>query len=502
MRHPHRPASIFIGILGVASLCAQTPSRYGGKNGWYKGNTHIHTTGSDGELALGAAAKFYHDNDYDFIAITDHRVFFADRAAVFTPRRSAFLIIPGEEYHESGSGSVFPSNHTTVLNASGALGAMAATWTSKAELYSKVAALAASKGGFPILNHPNYNGLVTVGDIMKISGLFHFEIFNGATAHDNYGMYSRIPSTEAQWDSLLTLGAKFYGVGSDDAHRFTARPNTHNPLTAWSMLKTANLTAAGVLDAYRRGRFYATNGVILQDLRDSLGLYTVVIDTASTRVELRRRDSSGFVNPGRPVAAGTPGYRIDFIGPRGQVLKTVVGDSARYQATHAHAYVRARVVLLRTISAQGAPYDNATFKRADYVKNNNLTREEFHAWGQPYFTDGRREGPPLVFGCTNPAFLEYDAKANVMDSSKCLNRSVRLQVGGRASRPEGGLALSISPDFGDYVIEIHSLGGKQVRSLPSNPARHHRVAGLVRMGTYVVRIKGERKTLLRKITLP
>ena len=39
---------------------------------WYKGNTHAHSTRSDGRLTPEAVARLYRDAGYDFLAITDH----------------------------------------------------------------------------------------------------------------------------------------------------------------------------------------------------------------------------------------------------------------------------------------------------------------------------------------------------------------------------------------------------------------------------------------------
>ena len=43
------------------------------RGNWYKGNLHMHTTVSDGELDPVEAISVYREAGYDFIAITDHR---------------------------------------------------------------------------------------------------------------------------------------------------------------------------------------------------------------------------------------------------------------------------------------------------------------------------------------------------------------------------------------------------------------------------------------------
>ncbi|MBR2262926.1 MAG: hypothetical protein IJ917_01045, partial [Firmicutes bacterium] len=42
-------------------------------NTWYKGNLHMHTQVSDGDLPFEEAVALYRKAGYDFLAITDHR---------------------------------------------------------------------------------------------------------------------------------------------------------------------------------------------------------------------------------------------------------------------------------------------------------------------------------------------------------------------------------------------------------------------------------------------
>jgi hypothetical protein len=491
--------AIIIGLVMSAAFvpAASAQGRYAGKNGWYKGNTHLHTNRvGGGDLAPGQAAKWYHDNDYDYIVLTEHRIFLSNQDAQFQPRRPDFLIIAGEEFN---SLTGYGNNHATIMNATGALGDIAPGSTSHVDFFNRVHDLAVSKGGYPIINHPTWARQVSSDQFLQFKGYLHFELFNGCTDTDTYGIFGTgAPAIEPMWDTILTRGGKYYGVGTDDFHQFIKRPEACNPGSGFTMLKAASPTYPNILDAYKKGRFYATSGVILKDLDATLGLYRIKIDTAATRAELLRRDTARFANPAHPVLTGTPGFKIDYIGPEGRVLKTIIGDSAHYQVTNSHAYVRARVTFLRDILPNQAPYDNS-LHQADYVKNNNLTKEEYYAWGQPFFTDARREGPALVFGCTDSAYLEYDPKANVLDSASCKNRSLSISRAGKTAHPgEGGFIIAVAEEYGDYAIEILTLGGKTIRKLRPNPSRRHAVTGLTRMGLYVVKIRTARKTITRR----
>jgi hypothetical protein len=239
---------------------------------------------------------------------------------------------------------------------------------------------------------------------------------------------------------------------------------------------------------------------MLKDISSTLGLYKVAVDPVRTSAELTRRDTSRLANPARPVKTGNPGFRIDFIGPGGKILKAVAGDSASFQATNDIAYVRCRITYLRAHTAASAPYDNR-LKQADYVKANAIAKEEYYAWGQPYFTDARREGPPLIFGCMDPAYFEYDEKANVAQPGACKNRNtgIRIHPGGDG-RP--GLTVEVAPELGRYELALQGLNGKLIRREAGNASRRHTLDGLAAHGTYIVALRGERKILRKRLTLP
>jgi hypothetical protein len=60
-------------VAGAASAQGFELKAGGGKQ-WYKGNTHTHTLWSDGEAAPEHAAKWYKDEGYNFLVLSDHNV--------------------------------------------------------------------------------------------------------------------------------------------------------------------------------------------------------------------------------------------------------------------------------------------------------------------------------------------------------------------------------------------------------------------------------------------
>src|SRR3990172_5777255 len=63
---------------------------------WYKGNTHSHTTESDGDSPPEQVARWYREHGYQFLVLSDHNVFTDPRALAHLVD-STFLLIPGEE---------------------------------------------------------------------------------------------------------------------------------------------------------------------------------------------------------------------------------------------------------------------------------------------------------------------------------------------------------------------------------------------------------------------
>ena len=67
---------------------------------WLKGNTHTHTTESDGDSAPEVVIDWYRSHGYDFLVLSDHNVF-TDPERFRHLQDSAFLLIAGEEVTSS-----------------------------------------------------------------------------------------------------------------------------------------------------------------------------------------------------------------------------------------------------------------------------------------------------------------------------------------------------------------------------------------------------------------
>jgi hypothetical protein len=68
------------------------------KGKWYKGNTHAHTLKSDGDSTPEEVAKWYRDNGYHFLFITDHETITpVDELNKTFGKDGEFIVFQGQE---------------------------------------------------------------------------------------------------------------------------------------------------------------------------------------------------------------------------------------------------------------------------------------------------------------------------------------------------------------------------------------------------------------------
>lgn len=282
---------------------------------WAKGNTHAHTTNSDGNLPPDQAAAWYKSHGYQFVFITDHDRR-TDPATCAGLVDESFIVLPGEELNtNAGRHPVHACAlgiSTQVKSGQGA----GATAILQAHIDNTLAA-----GGICQINHPNWRDGLEYREILPTHGASLIELLN--TGCDDFGNYAR-PSTERLWDMLLSAGMRLYGAATDDTHNYSlARGIEGSPGNGWVYVRVNALTQEQVVDGLRRGDFYASNGVELRDVSFVGRTYRVTI---------------------APVEGET--YRTQFFGLHGQLLADVDGPRAFYRLTGspAETYVRAKVI--------------------------------------------------------------------------------------------------------------------------------------------------------------
>jgi len=282
---------------------------------WYKGNTHAHTTMSDGDSPPEYVARWYKEHDYDFLVLSDHNVF-TDPQTLSGIVDSTFLLIPGEELTSSFDQAAV---HVNGLNIPYALEARTST-TLVGTIQANVDAIREVEG-VPHINHPNFRWSFGAKELAQIERDRLLEISNGhPTVHNEGGGDS--PGLEEIWDILLSNGKRIYGIAVDDAHHFQGEfaLDRANPGRGWVTVKARNLDAMMLMEALEAGHFYASTGVELSD---------IVI--THDRLEVHINRESDFR------------YTTTFIGEGGRVLSESTQNPAIFELVTNIRYVRARV---------------------------------------------------------------------------------------------------------------------------------------------------------------
>ncbi len=289
---------------------------------WFKGNTHTHTTRSDGDSEPEVVAQWYKDRGYDFLVLSDHNVL-TDPAEAKVGDES-FLLIPGEEVSATFRS---PSETSKPIHVN-ALGLEAVVEpvnesSSLADAVQKNVDAIRAANAIPHVNHPNFRWAFTHQDLLAVTGYNLLEIHNGHPLVNNEGDATHA-AMEVVWDILLTGGKRIYGIGVDDAHHFTGEfaPERSNPGRAWVMVRAGSLDAHSILDSLETGNFYFTTGVVLTDATVSGNACEVLVDPTTTG--------------GR--------FTTQFIGTDGRLLAETNANPARYELTGDEMYVRTKTM--------------------------------------------------------------------------------------------------------------------------------------------------------------
>ncbi len=115
-------------------------------------------------------------------------------------------------------------------------------------------------------------------------------------------------SLDQMWDAILTAGRRVYGVAVDDAHHFKKfGPTFSNPGRGWVMVRAGGLEAGKVAEALRAGEFYASTGVVLEDVeRSKTGLRVKIGQTGDFKY------TTYFVGAGGEVLAKSGGMEMGY----------------------------------------------------------------------------------------------------------------------------------------------------------------------------------------------
>lgn len=205
---------------------------------FYKGNTHAHSTMSDGRLTPEEVYEVYRSAGYDFLALTDH--WHVGDAG----NHRGMLIIPGVEYDFDFATEVL---HLVCLfrHAEDAAGIV------RGMTHRQVIDHVNRVRGVPIAAHPAWS-LNTPAFLKSLDGVEISEVYN--TISDEPFNAPR-GNSESLLDVTAANGKRFNLVAADDAHGYQGEH-----CVSYVVVQAEALTVPAILDAMKAGRFYASQG--------------------------------------------------------------------------------------------------------------------------------------------------------------------------------------------------------------------------------------------------
>lgn len=289
-----------------------------GQTRWFKGNTHTHTTNSDGDSSPEEVAAWYKEKKYDFLFITDHEhITDVEPLNAKLGDGGTFLVLRGQEISDRLAKTPL---HVNGLGLTRVVKPNRVTGGVVANIQKNVDAIR-DAGGIAQINHPNYYWAITGNDLAQVRNATLVEICSGHPWVNMQGG-GGVPSAETLWDVALTSGNALWAVAVDDAHHYKrpGDPLAANPGQCWIMVRASELSEAAILEAIKRGDFYSSNGVDLEDY--------VVTDTAITiKIKDKRQNK----------------YTTRFIGAGGKLVAESLTNPAVYKFKGNEKYVRAKI---------------------------------------------------------------------------------------------------------------------------------------------------------------
>ena len=375
------------------------------KGKWWKGNLHTHSYWSDGDDFPENIIKWYKDQGYHFLAMSEHNIFAEGEKWINLRKRrhgsesfqrltkystiepiaykvvegdtlvrlttfqqykthfqepGRFLLIPSEEITDSYQDKPLHLNATNIKELIEPQHGKTLVEILQNNIDGVIAQRERTKQAMIIhINHPNFGWAMTAQDLISLNGERFFEVYNGHPAVNNYGDEGR-SGTEEMWDEILAayleLGKPcMYGIAVDDSHNYHSQGlDFSNSGRGWIMVKSPELDRGELIEAMEAGNFYATTGVRFKSIVQK-----------GNKISIRVRPEQGIT------------YSIQFIGSTtkqtGSILSTIKGTKGTYTMKPEETYVRIKVISSKT------------------QKNPFKTGDTEAAWTQPFFPGEKKK---------------------------------------------------------------------------------------------------------------
>lgn len=221
-----------------------------------KGGLHCHTTRSDGKGTPEEVIRLHKENGYDFLALTDHRIYnyknFAEDVDI--------TIIPGMEFDNTiDRTDGFRTFHEVYIGPDDETNGYAQDEElprgeePDQEAFQSLLDDAHRKNNLTIYCHPQWSSTPT-RYFDKLKGNFAMEVWNSGCAIED----DMDTDNGSYWDELLGMGQKIFGVATDDGHAM------YQHCKGWVMVNAQN-NVKDILEALKIGAFYSSCGPVIKD---------------------------------------------------------------------------------------------------------------------------------------------------------------------------------------------------------------------------------------------
>lgn len=222
-------------------------------NKMLKGALHCHTTRSDGKGDPAEVIRLHVQNDYDFLALTDHRIY---NFRNFAPEAD-IVIIPGMEMDRNLPGGGVHCFHEVCIGPVEGNGFQQDQTFERGEVadqeeFQPLLDMIHENNNMTIYCHPEWSNTPAC-EFDRLKGNFAMEIWNSGCVIEN-----EEDADAACWDDLLKQGQRIYGVATDDGHKM----NQH--CVGWVRVNAAR-DVDSILAALKAGEFYSSCGPEIYD---------------------------------------------------------------------------------------------------------------------------------------------------------------------------------------------------------------------------------------------
>jgi len=224
------------------------------KGNWYKGNTHLHTTRSDGKKNPQEAIKQYRNLGYKFFVMSDHRIYFDSTDL----DRDDFLVLSGIELNTNRVDDGYSTHHVTGLKKYKETKEYkndqkfeTLFWDDEFghTITNKLIKEANEHDNFTILAHPQWSCSFPE-DLLGLKDFDAIEVWNqeceAASATGNGEYY---------YDYLLKKGKKIFAIASDDVHSYR-----DVAIGGFIVVKAKEFTKKSIAHAIVEGSYYSSTG--------------------------------------------------------------------------------------------------------------------------------------------------------------------------------------------------------------------------------------------------